>query len=72
MDHEIKEYIRLIDSISLPESARKSITEHLIQHKNRVAKEITGKHIAAASAVAVLAFGAILAARGAKNNINAA
>lgn len=70
MEFEIREYIRLIGSISLPESAKKRIKEHLIQQKNPAAKEISGKYIAAASAVAVLAFGAILAARGSKHNIN--
>ena len=70
MEFEIREYIRLISSVSLPESSKKRITEHLIQQKKSATKEITGKHIAAASAVAVLAFGAILAARGSKHNIN--
>ena len=70
MDFEIKEYIRLISSVSLSETSKKRITKHLLQQKKSAAKEITGKHIAAASAVAVLAFGAILAARGAKHNIN--
>lgn len=65
----IKEYIRLIGSVSLSQSEKDRIAEELIQ-KMELKKEISKKHVAAASAVAVLAIGAFLAAREIKQDVN--
>ncbi len=69
IEHEIKEYVRLIGSISLPQSCRKQIEENLIKNIT-IKKEIPKKYVAAASVVAVLALGTVMALRGGKNDIS--
>lgn len=67
IDHNIGEYIRLIGSLSLNQSEKDRIADYLIQ---RSKKEISGKYVAAASAVAFLAVSTFLIARGMKQDIN--
>jgi len=69
IDNDIREYIRLISSLSLNQSGKDRITDYLIQ-KNADKKEITGKYVAAASAVAFFAVSTFLIARGFKQDIN--
>ncbi len=66
--YEIKEYIRLIGSITPPQSLKKQLEEELIKSLS-IKKEIPKKYVAAASVVAVLTLGTIMAIRGGKNNI---
>lgn len=68
-EREIREYIRLISSISLNQSGKVRVADYLIR-KSTEKKELSGKHFAAASAVAVVAVGAFLVARGMKQDIN--
>ncbi len=68
IDFEIKEYVRLIGSISLPQSYKKHIEEELIRNLS-VKKEIPKKYVAAASVVAFLALGTVMAIKGGKNDI---
>lgn len=68
MDFEIREYIRLIKKISLSEAGKNRIADCLI-NKAVAKKEFTGKYVATASAVAVLAFSTYLIARGKKQDI---
>lgn len=69
IDRDIREYIRIIGSISLPQKQKERITDYLIQrHSDK--KEISGKYVIAASAVAFLAVGTFLITRGAKQDIN--
>ena len=69
IDHDISEYIRFIGSLSLKQSSKDRIADLLIQ---RVAerKEISGKYVAAASAVAFIAVSTFLIARGIKEENN--
>lgn len=69
IENEIREYIRLIGSLSLNQSAKERVTACLIE-KNANKKEISGKYVAAASAVAVLAISTFLIARGIRQDIN--
>lgn len=69
IDHEIRDYIRLIGSLSLNQSEKSRIAEYLI-HKNSEKKEMSSKYVAAASAVAFLAVGTYLIARGMKQDVN--
>lgn len=62
-EHAVNDYIRLIGSISLPQSDKERIEKALINHFNTVKKEIPKKYVVAASAVAVVAVGVFLAAR---------
>lgn len=68
IDFEIKEYMRLIGSIALPQSYKKHIEEELIKNLS-IKKEIPKKYVAAASVVAVLALGTVMAIRGGKNDL---
>ncbi len=68
IDCNIKEYTRLINSISLAQSDKDRIVENLIK-KRSIKKEISGKQVAVASVAAVLAFGVFYAVK-AKQNIN--
>ncbi|MBQ2694185.1 MAG: hypothetical protein IJF57_01415 [Clostridia bacterium] len=68
IDHDIREYVRIIGSLSLSQAGKDRITECLI--KNADKKEISGKYFAAASAVAFLAVSTFLIARGMKQDIN--
>lgn len=69
IDHDIKEYMRLIGSLSLSRSDKDRIAAWLVQ-KSSDKKEISGKYVAAASAVAFLAISTFLIARGMKQDIN--
>ncbi len=69
IDRYIRDYIRLIGSISLPQAEKERIADYLV-HKNDSRKELSGKHFAAASAVAVLAISTVLIARGMRQDIN--
>ena len=69
IEREIREYIRLIGSISLPEKEKSRIADFLIQ-KSADKKEISVKYVAAASAVACIAIGTFLLTRGTKQDIN--
>lgn len=69
IDRDIKEYIRLIGSITLPQKEKDRIADYLIQ-RNSEKKEIPGKYVVAASALAFIAIGTILLTRGAKQDIN--
>ena len=69
IDHDIREYIRLIGSISLSQAKKDRIADYLIQ-KGADKKEISTKYVAAASAVAFLAVGTFFLARGMKQDIN--
>lgn len=68
IDHDIREYVRIIGSLSLSQAVKDRITEELI--KNADKREISGKYVAAASAVAFLAVSTFLIARGIKQDIN--
>ncbi len=69
IDQEIRAYIRLIGSISLNQSSKDRTADLLIQRVTD-RKEISGKYVAAASAVAFLAVSTFLIARGMKQDIN--
>ena len=69
IDNSIKDYIRLIGSISLTQNEKDHITKFLVE-KSAERKEISGKYVAVASAVAFLAVGTYILARNAKQNIN--
>lgn len=69
IDNDIREYTRLIGSLSLNQSDKDRIADYLIQ-KSEGRKEISGKYVAAASAVAVLAVSTLLIARGRKQDID--
>lgn len=69
IDHDIKEYIRLISSLALNQSEKDRIADYLI-HRGADKKEISTKYVAAASAVAFLAVSTILITRGRKQDIN--
>ncbi len=69
IDHDINEYMRLIGSLSLSRSDKDRIAAWLVQ-KSADKKEISGKYVAAASAVAFLAISTFLIARGMKQDIN--
>lgn len=69
IDHDIKEYIRLIGSLSLDQKGKDRIADFLIQNiADR--KDFSGKYVAVASAVAFLAVGTYFLARGMKQDIN--
>ncbi len=68
-DRYIGEYIRLIGSVSLNQSKKEHIVDYIVQ-KSAERKDLSGKHFVAASAVAVLAIGTFLIARGMKQDIN--
>lgn len=69
IDRYINEYIRLVGSVTLPQS-RKNCIEDFLLKKNAEKKESTVKYFAAASAVAVLAISSYLIARGKKQDLN--
>lgn len=66
--YEIKEYMRLIGSISLSQSHKEKLEKELIKNLS-IKKEIPKKYVAAASVVAVLAIGTVMAIRGGKNDL---
>lgn len=69
IDHDINEYIRLIGSLSLDEKSKDRITDFLIRNVAE-RKEFSGKYVAVASAVAFLAVGTFIIAKGMKQDIN--
>ncbi len=69
IDNSIKEYIRIIGSISLSSRDKEKIAQYLVE-KNVDKKEIPGKYVAAASALAFIAVGTYLITRGSKQDIN--
>lgn len=69
IDQDLREYIRLIGSLSLNQSGKDRVTDFLIKNiEDR--KEFSGKYVAVASAVAFLAVGTYFIARGMKQDIN--
>ncbi len=69
IDREIREFTRIISSLSLNQSEKNRISDFLIQN-GMDRKEFSGKYVAVASAVAFLAVGTIFLARGMKQDIN--
>lgn len=69
IDNSIREYVRILNSISLPKKDKERITEYLIE-KCSEKKEISGKYVVAASALAFIAVGTYLIARNGKHDIN--
>lgn len=69
IDFDIREYVRLMSSISLSQSEKDRITQYLIEER-LTKKEISKKYVAAASVVAALAVGAVLAVRNSRQDIN--
>lgn len=68
-DREIKEFIRVIGSLSFSDSKKEQLLDLLIQGgENR--KESSGKYVAVASVVAFLAVGTYLFAKNIKQDIN--
>ncbi len=69
IDNSVREYVRLINMISLPKKDKDRITDFLIE-KCSDKKEISGKYVVAASALAFIAVGTYLIARNGRQNIN--
>lgn len=69
IDNSIREYVRILNSVSLPKKDKERITEYLIE-KCSEKKEISGKYVVAASALAFIAVGTYLIARNGKHDIN--
>ena len=69
IDRDIRDYVRLVGSVSLSQQKKDRIAEYLIK-MGAVNREITSKHVAAASAVAVLVISSVLIARGMRQDIN--
>ena len=69
MGRDISEFIRLVGSLSLDQEGKQRVVDFL---KNNAAgrKDSPAKIIAVASAVACLAVGTFLVARGGKQDIN--
>lgn len=63
IDHTVKDYIRLINSISFPQTDKEVMEEYLLKQLTAAKKEISKKYVVVASAVAVIAVGVFLAAR---------
>lgn len=61
----IQDYMRLVGSISLPQSEKDRIATYLVE-KSKEKKELSKRYVAASSAVAVLAISTVLIARGTK------
>lgn len=68
-EREISEFIRVVGSLSLSKSKKEQIIDYLVQGSENH-KEISGKHVAVASAVAFLAVGTYLFAKNIKQDIN--
>lgn len=69
IDGSIRDYVRLINSVTLSQSDKDRIAEFLI-NRDVSKKEFSKKHVAAASAVVILAVGVFFAARETKQNID--
>lgn len=69
MERDISEFIRLVGSLSLNQEGKQRIVDFL--NRNAAGrKDTSAKIIAVASAVACLAVGTFLVARGGKQDIN--
>lgn len=69
MERDISEFIRLVGSLSLNQEGKQRIVDFL--NRNAMGrKDNSAKIIAVASAVACLAVGTFLVARGGKQDIN--
>lgn len=62
VEEYIKNYVRLLDSVSLTQADKERITEQLIERSSSK-KEISKKYVAVASVAVVLAAGTIIAIR---------
>lgn len=62
IDHYVQDYVRLVGSISLPQQEKDRIANYLIR-KSKEKREFSKRHVAAASAVAVVAISSVLIAR---------
>ena len=69
IDNSIKEYIRIFNSVTLPQKEKDRIIGYLIE-KTSDKKDMSGKYVFAASAVAFLAVGTYLLAKSSKQDIN--
>ena len=69
IDREIKEYIRLIGSLSLDKTIKDRISDFLIKNISE-RKDFSGKYVAVASVVAFLAVGTYFLTRGSKQDFN--
>lgn len=67
IDKNIKEYIRIFESISLSQSEKERIIDFLTERTSDK-KELSGKYVVAASAVALLAVGTLLIRRNSKQD----
>ena len=63
IDIAVKDYIRLMNSISFPQTDKVIMEKYLLKQITETKKETSKKYVVAASAVAVIAVGVILAAR---------
>ncbi len=63
IDQYLKDYVRVVGSVSLPQNEKDRIANYLIR-KSKEKRELSKRHFAAASAVAVLAISTVLIARG--------
>ncbi len=69
MDRDLGEFIRLVGSLSLDQSGKQRILNFLSKNDaNR--KEMPGKYVAVASAVAFLAVGTFILTRNSKQDIS--
>lgn len=68
INREINDFVRIIGSLSLNQSSKERITEFLVRNTAEK-KETSGIYVAVASAVACLAVGTILLARGTKQDV---
>lgn len=66
-DAYVKEYVRLVNKISLAKQSEEQILKNLIKNAE-AKKEFSGKYIAVASFAAVLAVGAVYAVKGLKQD----
>ncbi len=62
IDSYVKDSVRLISSVSLPQSEKDRIADYIIQ-KRKARKNLSKKYITAASAVAVLAISTVMIVR---------
>lgn len=69
INKDIKEYIRLVGSLSLDRNGKERVAEYLIKNASEH-KEYSGKYVAVASAIAFLAVGTLIFAKGIKQDIN--
>lgn len=69
IERDIREFVRLVGSLSLDQAAKQRIADNLFQNAS-ARRENPAKYFAVASAVAFLAVGTYLVTRGSKQNIN--